>query len=74
MTDEELKTPDEWDEDPRNGYRVISWSDFGRNAYAEGIGKTSLITWEEFRRCRRGATVGLKPGFTYETADGISDG
>lgn len=69
----EAKTAYEWDEDPRNGLRIVSWSDYGWAANKGGHGtRESRVTWKQFERYRAGATVQLKPGFTWDTADGIT--
>ena len=68
------KTPEEWDADPRNGLRILSWSDFGRGLvnilpdYQRG----ELITWKQFKAARRSATIQLKPGFTWDDIDRIT--
>lgn len=66
------RTPSDWDNDPRNGIRILSWSDFGRAAAADGVNHHTAITWEAFRRYRRAATVQVKPGRTWLDADGIT--
>lgn len=69
-----MKTAAEWDADPRNGIEIMSWSDFGRGLYAilPDADRETLITWAQFKKARRGATIRTKPGFTWETADGIT--
>lgn len=67
-----LKTPAEWDADPRNGIRIMSWSDFGRAAHRDGVDANTRITWEAFKRYRSGATIMLRKGRTWADADGIS--
>lgn len=68
------KTPEEWDVDPRNGLRIMSWSDFGRGLarvlpdYRRG----EPITWTQFKAARRGATIQMKPGFTWADIDRIT--
>lgn len=75
MTDDgsTLKTPIEWDEDPRNGISILSWSDFGRNARRDGVTWETRITWRAFRTYRRDVTVHLKSGRTWWDADGVSN-
>lgn len=69
---EERKTAYEWDDDPRNGIRIVSWSDFGRNAVKDDVRIDTRITWEAFKRYRLNATIQTKPGRTWEDADGIT--
>jgi hypothetical protein len=68
-----MKTAREWDDDERNGLRIMSWSDFGQNAERAGHGAAgALITWQQFKAARRGATICMKAGFTWQTIDGIT--
>lgn len=45
----QMKTADEWNMDPRNRIRVMSWSDFGPN---EPITPTTRMSWDRFRQIR----------------------
>lgn len=55
----ELKTAAEWNRDPRNKIRVLSWSDFGYDAEKDGVTRDTLITWDDFRKYRSYASVQL---------------
>lgn len=68
------KTAREWNADPRNGLEIMSWSDFGRGLYAilPEAGRDTPITWTQFKQARRGATISMKRGFTWETIDRIT--
>lgn len=56
MTEPELKTAYEWNDDPHTMIKVESWSDFGNSAWRQGmpIEIHTPISWEEFKKIRSG--------------------
>jgi hypothetical protein len=48
----DLRTPHEWNADPENTWRIMSWSDFNRPGVSV-IGPADRITRAEFDRRKR---------------------
>jgi hypothetical protein len=68
VSEPERKTAHAWNDDPRIDPFVVSWSDFGSSAHAQGIviDPEALITRAEFEQIRDGGavTIGRRPAAT----------
>jgi hypothetical protein len=76
VSESERKTAYDWNDDPRIDSFVVSWSDFGISADAQGLGidRDALITRAEFEQARDGGavTVGRRtPATTHERLDDL---